>query len=388
MLVKPHPVLMSFNRIILTAMTLIVLALGSGCQTGSWEFQARVKKDIQEEKAVADMPHLLSYNEAPNSAALSFADISSIKRTSEPVQSFDLRLGIIPVENPYWNIEDKFFRRPMDYSTYAGDLCEKLKEKVLSRGVFLNTIELPDVAKELAKNSQYSDICKQWGVNLVLTGVVLNEQGTLKLAFHSADGNELVANTFSNCWTVDSLCDEVIVAASKDASLLTYNAARKSESRAAGTLYQPLVTTAKVLLRCCYEESKGIGTYPNLNIGNNPDVAVLALASIIHSQVSVGPDAKGELVVLLDGKNVGGRLAPASFGSSKRRYEWEKEVAVRPGKHRLIIGGIDKGRTSSRFWNVFYADFNVADNQSRTITLTPSDNKIRWDIQIDPDGQR
>jgi hypothetical protein len=120
---------------------------------------------------------------------------------------------------------------------------------------------------------------------------------------------------------------------------------------------------------------------------SSPALLPLQVFSFVYQTTAAGPDAKGELVVFIDGKNVGGRIAPVEVGSSRRRYDWTNEIAVRPGKHRLLIGGLEKGSASTRNSNTYYTDFTIAEEETKAIFFSPSEDKTSWSISVESEAE-
>jgi hypothetical protein len=324
---------------------------------------------------------LKSYSEATNRSVFSFADLQGQPGSSvETSVSYSARIGILPVENPFWTVEDSFFRDKMDCSGFAVDFCERLKERFVSSRLFPATIELPAAAAELARKGLFQEIGQKWNVDLVLTGTVTNQDGVVRLTIYTTEGRELVTKVFGDCWKVAALCGQVLTTFSQDPRLDRYRITSGEGTLPSNPINQPQVTTAKVRIQCSFSEHKEGEIY--INTYGNATLLPLAVAGLIYSTTSAGRHAQGELTLWLDGKEAGGHLKPSSIGPIKRRYDWMREIAVRPGRHRLVIGGIEKGASTTHGGNVYYTDFTIADNEEKTIAISPQKDKNSWAITI------
>lgn len=351
-------------RITLRTVTLLTsLAFAPGCATdpsSTTSFPARTP--------------FVSYNDE-KSAAFAFADIGQ----SEPLGTCDLRVGFIPVTNPFWTVEDKASLCQLDYSGYAAVLCDKFKEQCGTRKTFPAVIELPEASRSLMNQRRCAEIGSKWGVELIISGVVEDSTGIIAVNYHSSDGTVLLRTNFDNCWNAGDLCKRMIGTAVKDPQIKAYERRLGVRAPRATDVVQPIVETAAIKLNFTFGEVKeGFLTTPVLN----PLLLPLAVAAEAHAMASTGPNAEGELVLRLDGKDVVGHLAPSKVGVYMRRYAWTRTIPVRPGKHRLIVDGLRKGHSSDAGRNVYHSDFDVSEGECKLVSLTVDDTKTRWAIDI------
>lgn len=316
-------------------------------------------------------------------AALSFASINDDNPAAEPINGFTSALGIVTVDNPFWSVEDTVLRRQTDYSGYAVELCDTLKDKFKATGLFPAVIELPFRAQEMARNGSFPEICSEWGVNLVLTGVMVSSNGVLTLSIHTSQGQHVFGRSFDDAWNAADVSGRIVSAINRDGELRKQQETSRGAPHAAQALQQPLVETAKVHLRCTFAEQKDGGGTTTMNAHGSPALLGAMIAGLIVRSASQGPDAEGVLTFFLDGKQVGGHIAPVDVGPVNRRYDWQTDVSVRPGKHRLIVGGLEKGPINTPR-HVHYADFMIADRETKNIVLTPSEDKRQWSITVMP----
>jgi hypothetical protein len=345
-----------------------LLLLSFGCATGPDPMERPVEKPL--------VPY-----KGGKTSELTFAEISYNSKNSHVSNTqLDISVGILPVQNDFWSIADPHLDHIIDYSGYSVDLCNCLKRKLVSSGVFSGSIELPHNASEMIDKGEYEAVSRLWDVQSILCGRVLDSTGRLQLCLHLTDGTKIFDKVFSDCWHVNTAIPNIIQTIQADPCIIEYT---KTDSNTGLGLIkiikQPAVKTSTIIFRLNFMRKK-IYAADTMRVNSVPG----ALAALIFKAIEAGTTkaegqlTEGEIVASLDGISLGEKIAPTGKEFGKLIYDWQKEVAVRPGKHRVIFNNVTVMHAAgyqSYKGDTPYVDFDVKDGDQVTVTFKPVYNK-------------